>query len=282
MGALGKAPDADGNGLTMTEHQRIIWSQWASFGVISGGEVSGTSGWSYGTKPGAAVLEVSATSRQAVIVPIPETTVPTEPAPVSGSRVDHIIVDQNGKVTVGQTVPAGSFRLCSFRVPAGAASTSAATLGQHIVYAVPLAGSLGVLARWDETLGHEAAIPTGDTILKKGTFVLPTDRRLAIKVRHSVAANKYTAPVSSAPSGKMTGTLIYYITIDSTEHRLLFNHGEYWGTVSDEIDTWLTAGEHTYEIRRKLWSGGQAQALGGGASKLPQSYVRFVDAGGTK
>lgn len=284
MGALGKAPDASGNGLTPLEHRRIIWSEYRSFGIRRGAEVEGTAGMEYRVRPGAVAMETSSANREAVEVAVPAVTVPTVPAPATGSRTDYVLLDTDGQVHVRQVDDASMFKLSVRTVPAGITATTATTAKADRDHAVSMAGSLGVIDRWDETLGHRVAIPNGRQTLKSGRFVLPGDRRLMFDFRHSATEAGYTDPINMPMSAEYTGAILYTLTVDDKVYKLTFYHGKHWQTRTDEVDFWLTAGAHTWSLQRERWisSGTGAITLGNGSSDIPPSYCKIVDQGATR
>lgn len=285
MGALGKAPDASGNGLTPLEHRRLIWANYHTFGIVgAGAEVEGTSSMEYQIRPGKVALETSRSNREAVEVPVPEVRVPTLPAPSTGTRTDYVLLDSDGQVHVKQANDPAMFRLSVRTVPAGATATTATTAREDRDYAVPTAGSLGVIDRWDETLGHRVAIPNSRQTLKTGRFVLPSDRRLMFDFRHSACEAGYTDPINMPMSGNLTGAMLYTLTVDSKIYKLTFYHGKFWETRTDEVDFWLMAGAHTWSLQRERWisSGTGAITLGNGSSDIPPSYCKIVDQGATR
>lgn len=275
MGALGIPPDQLGNGLTPLQHRRILWAHWATGGVISGCEVQGTSGMSYRVLAGAVVMQIA--DREAVEVGVNEITVTTEPA--AASRVDYIQVDTEGQVYATAAPIAGRLTLDVRSVPAGVTATTSTTGVRDRGYAVASTGMLGVLDRWDETRGHLVALPARET-LKTGRFVVPGDRRMMVELRHSVTAQGYTDPIGM-PIGGTTGAMLYTITVDEQQWRLPVYHGRTWQSQTDEIDFWVTAGEHTWTVTREQWAGTPGITLGNGPSRIPTSYVKIVDQGAT-
>lgn len=281
MGALGKAPDAQGNGLTDLQHRRIIWAYWANQGIIGGCEVEGTSTMSYLVKPGALTITTSADNREAIEVGIQGLTLPTLPAPSSGSRTDYIQVDSDGKVYCTQSAVAGRFTLDMRTVPAGVTSTTSTTGITDRGYAVASTGMLGVLDRWDEGLGHLLPIPPERQTLATGRFVIPGDRRLKWAIRHSATSAGYTDPINTAPNPAPTGAYLYTLTVDGKASKLTFYHSKMWESKNDEIDFWATAGSHTWSITRELWMGAPGITLGNGSSLIPPSGIKIVDQGST-
>ncbi|PMC74232.1 hypothetical protein [Brachybacterium sp. UMB0905] len=285
MGALGKAPDAAGNGLTPLEHRRLIWADYHSFGIVKGCEVSGTAGMAYRVSPGKVVMETSRANREAVEVPVPAVEVATLPAPTSGSRTDYVLVDSDGQVHVRQANDETMFALSVRAVPAGVTATTATTARVDRDHAVSMFGSLGVIDRWDEALGHRVAIPNERRTIKTGRFVLPADRRLMFDFRHSACEAGYTDPIRMPMSAEPTGATLYTLSIDNqVKAKLTFYHSKMWETKTDEVDFWVTAGEHTWALQRERWisTGTGAITLGNGDSDIPPSYCKIVDQGSTR
>lgn len=283
MGALGKAPDASGNGLTPLEHRRIIWGSYHTFGIVSGAEVEGTSGMSYRVRAGKVAMETG--PREAVEVAAPDVTVPTLPAPATGSRTDWVLLDSDGQVHVRQANDASMFPLSVRTVPAGVTATTATTAREDRDFAVSMNGSLGVIDRWDEPLGHLVTIPNARQTLKTGRLVLPADRRLMFDFRHSATEAGYTDPITMPMSGTLTGAMLYTLWIDDEiVAKLTFYHGKFWESRTDEVDFWLTAGSHTWMLQRERWisSGTGAITLGNGSSDIVASYCKIVDQGSTR
>lgn len=284
MGSMGIAPDAQGNGLTDLEHRRIIWSQYRTFGIIQGAEVEGTAGMAYRVRPGAVAYETSASNREAIIMPVPSVpSVPTIAAPASGSRTDYVWVDQQGQVFVTQSSSgSGRFLLSQRTVTAGTTATTSTTASRDRDFAVPLAGSLGVIDRWDDDGTHLSAIPTGKQRVKSGRFVLPSDRRMIFDVRHSATSIGHTNPIVTPVNGTPTGAYLYTITIDNVVYKLTFYHARMWETKVDSVDFWATAGSHNWSIDREVWFGAGGLRLGNGSSDIPPTSIKIVDRGATR
>lgn len=282
MGALGKAPDQSGNGLTPLDHRHLIWADWHNFGLVSGGEVEGTASMAYKVLPGKVVMRTSLANREAIEVPVPAVTVPTIAAPTTGSRTDWVLLDEDGQVHVQQSNVPTMYPLSVRTVPAGITATTATTQEADRVHAISVNGSLGELGRWDESLGHRVKIPDARQTLRSGRFVLPSDRRVGFHLRHSACENGYTDPIWSTMSGDLTGATLYTLRVDGdVRAKLTFYHGKFWESRVDEIDFELLAGAHDWSLQRERWisEGTSAMTLGGGTSDIPPSHMRVVDQG---
>lgn len=183
--------DASADGLSGTSSQdirRILNAQFNK-GVLKGCDVTtSASAMSYTVSPGVVAIESSV--GETILAPVDQATVITASAPVSGSRVDKIYVQQriaavNGdaNVVVGVTsgtLPTNSFELMKYTVSAGTTNTNAAVRSGIKSYAIPNQGSMGLLHYYQRQ--YSGAISTALYREGHATINLPTDRRIRFKV----------------------------------------------------------------------------------------------------
>lgn len=188
-------------GTTPADLQRILGAQYMASGLLpnGGGQSSGTSSMAYKVAAGAAFMWASSSAKLGMLVPFEATTVQTDPAPATGTRVDSLYVDGNGDVRVAigsKTVPAG-VKIGEWGVPAGVTATTSALLQPYNkFFAIATGASLGQLHRF-----HDPANGVWGNIspmkLGQGKFSLPSDR--LVEIRHT-----WTASAEPAGSDQRT------------------------------------------------------------------------------
>ena len=123
-------------GTTTQDMQRIIAAEYRTAGIIDGCDITTGSTMAYTISAGAVVLDSG--TDMAVKVPVAQQTIPTTPAPATGSRTDTIYVRQmfpteanpDNSSFVGVTsgsAPSNSVVIDRRTVPAGATGTNATT-----------------------------------------------------------------------------------------------------------------------------------------------------------
>lgn len=257
---FGKAPLADGTGTTPTDLQRIIGAQYASVGLLpdGGGRVSGTSSMAYAVTSGAAVMWTSKAARLAMVVPFEATTVQTDPAPATGSRVDTVYVDDGGAVRVAigaESAPAGTALLGRFNVPAGITATSGASERIDRDFAIGTGSSLGRMAHWRDPGGGAATM--GESTKLVAEFPLPSDRLVEIRITTTLR--------SVAGPGSMYFDLTLESPAGSVRRRLDVAHGPDWDTRSASWSFGTGEGTNTLTVVTKGTKGGAWQFSSGGS-----------------
>jgi hypothetical protein len=189
--ASGFGVDASADGLSGTSAQdirRILNAQFNK-GVLKGCDVTtSASAMTYTVSSGVVAIESSV--GETILAPVDQATVVTASAPVSGTRIDKVYVQQriasvNGdaNVVVGVTsgaLPANSFEIMKFTVSPGQTNTNAAVRSGIKQYSIPHQGSMGLLVYHQRQYSGIVS----NTLYREGhaTINLPTDRRLKFKV----------------------------------------------------------------------------------------------------
>ena len=200
---LGKAPTQTGTmptptemptfrGTTPDDMQRILGAQYVTQGLLSngGGNVIGTSDMSYKVYPGAAFVWTNQAQRLGVLVPFDGVTVPTDPAPASGSRTDVVYVDTNGDVRVNvgyQPGGGGGVILAKFTVPAGVSSTASLSPSVDRDYAIATGATRGRLHAFHDPANGVKGNQNPMT-LGTGRFAIPSDRYMRFDLTHCISA----------------------------------------------------------------------------------------------
>lgn len=180
-------------GTTPEGLQRWLGSQYMNTGIIPGkniGTVTGTSSWSYAYDAGCAFMYVSQASGNGIMVPFEKGTVPTSPAPSTGTRSDVIYVDTNGVVRVAQgatNAPQGVV-LDRRVVSAGATSTNSSVSNWDKSFSIPAGASLGLLHRFHDPAADNLIGNVSPMTLGAGRFSLPSDRLVRFDLTHCISA----------------------------------------------------------------------------------------------
>lgn len=279
---FGVGPDANGNGTTPDDIQRITSAEYIWPGIINRCKVTGTTGMSYYIEGGAAVIQVGAVAK--VKVPVFEQTVPTQPAPTTGSRTDIVYVKQNFAATdgnnnvivaVGQTLPANSLELARFTVNAGITSTKQAVAIGNPIYTRPVGASFGVLFRAVDQGNGVNGVLTKHT-RGVGSFNLWTDSDVEIQI---------SSCVSGPFANDNTGSVIYKVYVDDkivAAFERAFNR--YWETKQFSTMVTLPVGRHTvkYTVEGQAAEPGQTgqwQIRYGGEDKFPGDVITVIHRG---
>ena len=244
--AVGLAPNEAGVGATPEDFQRWLWSLYRSDtpSLARGGVVSGTSTMAYDVAPAALIIPRGDSRR--IVAITDRVTVPTAPAPSSGSRTDIIYAGSDGAVKVGTSLPANNVMLDRRTVPAGITATTAtsSTLGDRR-FAPLVGGSMGRLISWVESVGHGYHFPAAQTVVMNKTITLEEDRLIDWRFFQTVALD-----------GGLDGewaSMKWDLLIDGNVQRSwemkVENIAE---TKYFNMNTSLTAGTHTITLRRAV------------------------------
>ena len=248
----GIAPDANKNGTTPEDIQRIIAAQYLNDGIIDGCQVSGTATMQYTVKAGAVVITTG--TDMAVLCPVPATTVPTVAAPPTGSRTDTIYVKQMFPTTDGSSqavvavtsgaAPSNSVVLDKRVVNAKTTATTSTTSTYDKRYARQIGSSLGILSSAGDT--DNTTVHHVSTNVKKGVqrFVVPTDRKIGLRMTTTMSRCK----ADGVPQqGVLPVVCAIEIYLDNQLIRTF--HRQYTGyaaeTVQFETSETVGAGAHT-------------------------------------
>ena len=179
------------SGTSSADLQRIFGAQYVTAGVLSNGGliVSGTPRMEYSVSAGACFMWTNSAQKLGMYVPVDATTVPTDPAPSTGARVDTIYVDGDGgvRVAIGSTSAPSGVTIGQFTVPAGITGTSAAQKTINRRFAIPTGSSMGRLHHF-----HDPANGVWGNVspmeLGRGKFYLPSDRLVRFDLTWTASA----------------------------------------------------------------------------------------------
>lgn len=258
-----KANLADGTGAQPQDLQRIIGAQYMNQGVLPNGglTVEGTSSMAYKVNSGAAFMWASKSSRLGMLIPVGETTVSTDPAPATGSRIDTVYVDDTGAVRVvqGTTVPNG-VAIARFTVPAGITATTAAQQSLDREFAIGTGQSLGRLTRWVDPGGGAASM--SETVRHSSRFHMPSDRLLRFDLTTTLRS------AMDSP-GEMYIEVELQNANGSWRRRLDVVHGPEWDTRSGNWSVGTREGANTMIVRTRGTGGGRWEfSTGASATEL--------------
>lgn len=195
--ALGIMQDSGGAGVSPLTHRKCIQARWNNTGIVYGLAVTGTSGLTYSVSAGVAVVSRSAADGYAEAYFEGGSTPAVSAGDPSNPRVDLVWIkandiqqgDPDNRVHIGVTqgtpssspaspsCPSGCIEIARMMVPAGATSTSSATMDSDRSYAIPFGASMGLLGENVNT-----ADLFGDATIHKWyyensvSFYVPTDR----------------------------------------------------------------------------------------------------------
>lgn len=187
-------------GTTAAELRHIIASKWGSTGIVAGLSVTG-SGLAYNVAAGMAICSKGASDGMSEAWWAGGSTANVSANSSSNPRIDAVWItshdatqgDADNLVAVGvtqgtpaasptvPTIPIYATLVAAMLVPAGATSTSAASVSALGAQAVPYGASLGILVDQVDTTNTATAIPSGYRTYAAGTFTLPTARYVDIK-----------------------------------------------------------------------------------------------------
>lgn len=271
-------------GTTTADMQRIIASMYRNAGIVDGTDVTGTATMSYDIQAGAVVLDTG--EDLAVLVPVPATNIPTDPAPATGSRTDTIYVKQNflsggdpdNLSFVGVTsgaAPTNSIVLDRRTVPAGATATTATTSIHNRKFALPIGGSLGTQFFETTTSGRHFT----ETVTRgAGEIFCPTDRDVDFRFLTTIVGVNEDGSVSD---GANVGSVHYKLFIDGVHVRTFERAYDKWSeTKQFSYLARLSEGEHTFHYTVGKASGSLWwQVQYGGPNKWPGDVLHVLDIG---
>lgn len=279
--------DDKGNGTTPDDIQAITAAEYPEAGIISGCEVTGTSTMAWKVSAGAAVVHLAAA--RAVRVPVPAQTITTAPAPPTGTRSEYIYVKQNTVATdgninatvgVGASVPANAVMLSQRNITAGMRATASAPEAGNPVYSRPVGGSLGVLHRHyheDDQVRDRGSFKRG-----AGTFYVPTDRNIDIRISSTVA-NGRPGQWESATTADQ-GVVRYDVYLDD---QLIFCREREFNNIFDTRDVsrvWtVKPGLHKiHYVVSHIWGFQYWRVRGGTERRYAGDQLAVIDMGVAK
>lgn len=264
---MGVDPTKNGSGVitsgTSSQDIRQIYGGLFTPGVVSGCVITTSpSAMTYTVSAGVAMLQTAA--GQIVPIPVPAQTITALSAPSSGARTDVIYakqrfpaIDGDSEVIVsyGTSAPTNSVVLRTYNQPAGASNTNAGTVSGSVNYSIPYGASLGNLYTYQHTANGQ--LPDSLTRYGYGTFYLPTDRRVHLKVTSVLYAmgavgfdNAHYAEYGFLPN------------IDGGDYVLWSSPGlgQAWATYNFDLYINLNAGLHTVNLGFLKLAGGTTHA----------------------
>lgn len=205
--ALGIMQDSEGAGVDPLTHRRIIKARWTNPGIVTGIDVSGTSGLTYRVGAGNAVLCRAESDGYVEAYWEGGQTPAVAVGDPSNPRIDTVWLrandlqqgDPDNRVQVGVTqgtpaaspvapdAPDGCLAIAAMLVPAAATSTATATQTTQREFAIPYGATLGLLGSYRDTTSAKF-----DTKLRARTtrckvmVTVPTDRLLELRFTASV------------------------------------------------------------------------------------------------
>ena len=263
-------------GTTASDLRHIVASRWGSTGVVAGLAVTG-SGLAYNVAAGMAICSKGASDGMTEAWWPGGATADVSANSSSNPRIDAVWVtshdatqgDSDNLVAVGvtqgtpaaspavPTIPTYATLVAAMLVPAGATSTSAASVSASGAQAVPYGASLGILVDQVDTTNTSTAIPSGYRTYAAGTFTLPTARYVDIKRVFTLAS------LTSADASVYTRVLVDGAQVSQGEVRC---YGSPALATSQYMENTirLAAGTHTVQAQmqagvntaRKFWSSG--------------------------
>lgn len=263
-------------GTTASDLRHILASRWGSTGVVAGLAVTG-SGLAYNVAAGMAICSKGASDGMTEAWWPGGATADVSANSSSNPRIDAVWVtshdatqgDSDNLVAVGvtqgtpaaspavPTIPTYATLVAAMLLPAGATSTSAASVSASGAQAVPYGASLGILVDQVDTTNTSTAIPSGYRTYAAGTFTLPTARYVDIKRVFTLAS------LTSADASVYTRVLVDGAQVSQGEVRC---YGSPALATSQYMENTirLEAGTHTVQAQmqagvntaRKFWSSG--------------------------
>lgn len=263
-------------GTTASDLRHIVASRWGSTGVVAGLSVTG-SGLAYNVAAGMAICSKGASDGMTEAWWPGGATANVSANSSSNPRIDAVWLtshdatqgDADNLVAVGvtqgtpaaspavPTIPTYATLVAAMLVPAGAMSTSAASVSRRGAQAVPYGASLGILVDQVDTTNTSTAIPSGYRTYAAGTFTLPTARYVDIKRVFTLAS------LTSADASVYTRVLVDGSQVSQGEVRC---YGSPALATSQYMENTirLEAGTHTVQAQmqagvrtaRKFWSSG--------------------------
>lgn len=260
---LGKAPVQTGvtptpaelpvfQGTSSLDMQRILGAQYMSSGILPNGglTVRGTSSMAYAVDAGAAFMWSNYATRRGMLVGAESTTVVTNPAPATGSRIDTIYLDGDGavRVAIGSTSIPEGVAIAQFTVPAGITATTSAQQDINRRFAIATGASLGRLGHWRDPGG--GAVGPNEKLRYQKDFFLPSDRVLRVDLTttlHSVTSTPGVAELEIQFDGGLGG---------ASTRRMLAGHTPQWDTYTSVWSFVAAEGPHSITLKTRAYSGG--------------------------
>lgn len=263
-------------GTTASDLRHIVASRWGSTGVVAGLAVTG-SGLAYNVAAGMAICSKGSSDGMTEAWWPGGPTADVSANSSSNPRIDAVWVtshdatqgDADNLVAVGvtqgtpaaspavPTIPTYATLVAAMLVPAGATSTSAASVSASGAQAVPYGASLGILVDQVDTTNTSTAIASGYRTYAAGTFTLPTARYVDIKRVFTLAS------LTSDDASVYTRVLVDGSQVSQGEVRC---YGSPALATSQYMENTirLEAGTHTVQAQmqagvntaRKFWSSG--------------------------
>lgn len=240
--------DQNNNGTTPEDIQAINSAEYIWAGILTGCDVLGTSEMSYKITPGAVIIRIDDFHK--IKAPVLGQTIPTAPAPVTGSRTDIIYVKQNFPATdgnnavvvgVGSTVPANAVEIGRRVVNAGITATTSATVTGNRIFTRPVGSQFGVLFSKVDTDGTEH-VPGTVYTRGAGDFNLWTDSDVELKLSSCVSATDGNGGVTADEYG----SVIYKIYVDDVlQYSWERRYDRFWESKEFSRLVTLDQGRHT-------------------------------------
>ncbi len=146
---------------------------------------------------------------------------------------------------VKPVIPAAATEICCMRMPAGATSTSAASMIWTVPYALPYGSTLGVIAEnWDRRNFSWTANKGVIVREQKVTFTLPTDRLLRFCYKCNFSAQ------GANKDSVSEWVMQFYVDGTPLDHSAtnMVSHNTSWTTHETSYISAVAAGTHTAEI----------------------------------
>lgn len=272
-------PNAAG-GTSPLNLQQIFAAQWVNSGsnpVIKGGKVTGRSDLTYAYSAGVGLVKTA----NGVVYRTWDAGVTKLLNQPTVTRTDVIFVDRTGQIDVKVESSFDESQVCVLAkmiIPAGATSTSPATLKYDVNYAMPYGAAHGWVAAYGEY--RSGAVPQSESMFQ-GSFNFSTDRKVDFLVRQAIYGDHQGHPATDARSLGM-GWCRYELVVDSSlvqTFELPYTRG-YTSAAWDFLAHTVPAGPHTFQVKRKSWTGQPARFFGSMAGeKLSGGFVGVRDAG---
>ena len=265
--AFGVAQTSAGVGTTDTDMRKIIAAQWESTGVIDGLAVTGTTSLYYAVAAGVAVCSKGASDGKTLAYFAGGNT-DTVSANSSGNpRIDSVYIYSNdvnqsdadnlvhigvvsgtaAAVPTAPTIPTYATLLAEMLVPAGATTTANVASAASVGYAIPYGASLGVLHSYRNTWDNEADTSATWYTESSATLYLPTDRLLEFS---------YARCMSSDDSSNLGSIMVQLFQDDVAFVQTEMLATAYWETHEFNFVKSVSAGNHTFSVADRHWSGG--------------------------
>lgn len=286
---FGKAPQQTGTtptpaempvyqGTTSADMQRIIGAQYMTSGVLPNGglTVKGSSKMEYVVSPGACFMWINSADKLGMLVPVDGITVPTDPAPSTGSRVDVVYVDGNGNVRVNigyQPGHSSGVIIAKFTVPAGITGTNNAQLSVDRDFAIPVGASMGRLHAFHDPASDGVIGNVSPMTLGQGRFFLPSDRIVRFDLTHCMG--------STMEANQTASIIRWRIYVDNAQLGSFVTRAEWdWPqTQFTSISTVLSEGAHTVHYTQDLQGGARFVHRKGTAAGYLGNRFEVWDAG---